>query len=80
MEGDETWRVSSKGVRRVRVSEDPNKGSATCIVLSHGRAPCADDDLPNLRSGLEMGERLLGVFNPHPIVPGMTEEMHCFGP
>jgi hypothetical protein len=80
--GDETWRSSSKGSRRVRVAEDPAKASAPrrCVVLSEGGAPCTPHDLPNLPAALAWWERALGVFNPNPIVPGMADEMHCFGP
>lgn len=78
--GDETWRASSKGTRRVRIAEDPTKGSARCTVLSEGGAPCLPSDLPLLPSALTWWERGLGVFNPNPIVPGMADEMHCFGP
>ena len=78
--GDEAWRANSKGIRRVRVAEAPAKSTAKCVLLSHGGAPCTDDDLPRLPNALSWWERALGVWNPHPIVPAMGEEMHCFGP
>ena len=71
--GDERWRIGSAGARRVRVSE---RG---CVVLSEeGAPPCGDDALAN--RPLWLWERALGAWSPHPIVEGMAEEMHCFGP
>ena len=37
-----------------------------------------DDALAN--RPLRLWERALGAWSPHPIVEGMAEEMHCFGP
>ena len=71
--GDERWRTASAGARRVRVSE------AGCHVLSDPLIPpCGDAELAN--APLLWWERLLGAWSPHPIVEGMAEEMHCFGP
>ena len=78
--GDEAWRASSVGRRRVRIREDPSKGERQCTVLSQGDRPCDDSDIPNLPTSLKLWERALGVWNPHPILPGEHEEMHCFGP
>ena len=78
--GDEAWRASSVGRRRVRIREDPSKGEAHCVVLSNGGKPCHASDIPNLPTSLKLWERALGVWNPHPILPGGHEEMHCFGP
>ena len=78
--GDEAWRASSVGRRRVRIREDPSKGEAHCVVLSNGGKPCDASDIPNLPVSLKLWERALGVWNPHPILPGGHEEMHCFGP
>mmetsp|Transcript_10675 Transcript_10675/g.33789 ORF Transcript_10675/g.33789 Transcript_10675/m.33789 type:complete len:362 (+) Transcript_10675:764-1849(+) len=79
-EGDEAWRSSSVGVRRVRVSEDPAHGVAECVVVSaEGRpsgAACEDGELARLPP-LRAWERVWGVWNPHPILPSLSEEMHC---
>ncbi|EOD29388.1 hypothetical protein EMIHUDRAFT_204043 [Emiliania huxleyi CCMP1516] len=79
-EGDEAWRGSSAGVRRVSVSEDPARGVAECVVVSaEGRpsgAACEDGELARLPP-LRAWERVWGVWNPHPIIPGLSEEMHC---
>ena len=78
--GDEAWRASSAGRRKVRVRENPSKGASQCVVLSNGGKPCDASDIPNLPASLSVWERALGVWNPHPILPGGHEEMHCFGP
>ena len=78
--GDEAWRAKSHGRRKVRVREDPVKGQADCVVLSERGAPaCGPSDLPN-QPPLSPWELALGVWNPHPILPGEHDEMHCFGP
>jgi len=77
--GDEAWRASSKGKRKVSVSEDPKRGSANCAVVSAGGKACGADDLPNMPA-LSVWEKALGVWNPVPILPGGHREMHCFGP
>eukprot|EP00966_Prymnesium_polylepis_P330026 7385700-Prymnesium_polylepis.1 len=77
--GDEAWRASSVGRRRVRVVEQPRKGVTQCTVVSAGSAPCDADDLPRLPA-LSWIEKALGVWNPYPILPGAHSEMHCFGP
>ncbi|KAJ1639384.1 hypothetical protein T492DRAFT_114515 [Pavlovales sp. CCMP2436] len=41
---------------------------------------CAPSELVSLLLPLSLVERALGVWNPHPIVEGMSEQMHCFGP
>ena len=48
--------------------------------LSNGGKSCDASDIPNLPASLSVWERALGVWNPHPILPGGHEEMHCFGP
>ena len=75
--GDEAWRASSAGRRKVRVRENPSKGASQCVVLSNGGKPCDTSDIPNLPTSLSVWERALGVWNPHPILPGGHEEMHC---
>lgn len=77
--GDEAWRVASAGVRRVRVRSD-GRGSLACAVVSEGLfgQACASGELA--LQPLALWERALGAWNPHPIVEGMAEEMHCFGP
>ena len=72
--GDEAWRIGSKGVHRVRVSLNG------CVVLLRDLFDrmCGEDELANVP--LTMWERTLGAWNPYPIVEGMSEEMHCFGP
>ncbi|KAJ1472830.1 hypothetical protein T484DRAFT_1974463 [Baffinella frigidus] len=77
--GDEEWRGSSEGKRKVRVSEDPTRGSAECVVLSAGGEACGVDDLPKMPP-LSVWEKALGVWNPVPILPGGHPELHCFGP
>jgi len=44
-----------------------------------GGVPCSVEEVAQQR---ELGgwERMLGVWNPHPIVEGMTLQLHCFGP
>ena len=74
--GDEAWRASSVGVRRVRVKEDPTRAKATCVVTSAGNAACAPEELARLPP-LRLWERAWGVWNPHPILPEMSAEMHC---
>jgi hypothetical protein len=112
--GDEAWRASSAGVRRVRVREGLREGlreeyehvtpwvggrgadapralaegrRSECVVATatasaggpglflEGKA-CAPDELARMPA-LRPWELALGVWNPHPILPEMGDEMHC---
>ena len=74
--GDEAWRASSAGLRRVRLSEDPRRGRSVCGVASDGGKACGPDELARLPALLPW-EHAWGVWNPHPILPAMSAEMHC---
>lgn len=74
VEGDEEWRTSGKGTL-VTVQED-GKGWRKCLA---GGQTCREGEIAMLPR-LGFWERSIGVWNPHPIVPGMQEELMCFGP
>ena len=89
--GDEAWRASSVGRRRVRLREDPRRRLSDCVVsandasaggeatAAHGydqAAACATDELARMPA-LRPWEHAWGVWNPHPILPEMSDEMHC---
>ena len=74
--GGEAWRASSAGRRRVRLREDQSRGRSICTIASAGDEACPPDELA-LLPALQLWENALGVWNPHPIVPGMSAEMHC---
>ena len=67
----------------MRLREDPRSKLSACAVASssvvgtarHDEA-CAADELARMPA-LRPWERALGVWNPHPILPAMREEMHC---
>ena len=71
--GNEAWRIHSKGARRVLVSEKDCK-----VVSTADWRACGDDEFANMP--ITSWERAIGAWSPHPIVPEMAEEMHCFGP
>jgi len=85
--GDEVWRASSAGIRRVRLREDPSRKLSACVVASSSdvehlvkvtryNEACAPDELARMPA-LRPWEHALGVWNPHPILPEMSDEMHC---
>ena len=85
--GDEVWRASSAGIRRVRLREDPSRKLSACVVASsfgvehlvkvtRYNETCAPDELARMPA-LRPWEQALGVWNPHPILPEMSDEMHC---
>ena len=85
--GDEAWRASSAGQRRVRLREDPRRKLSACVVASSSAVEhlvgatryneaCAPDELARMPA-LRPWEHALGVWNPHPILPAMGAEMHC---
>jgi len=75
--GDEAWRASSTGVRRVRLREDPRRKLSACAVAASSVAgtarhdeACAPDELarmPALRPRVRVRVSLtLGGANPNP--------------
>ena len=64
----------------LELAEEFARGVAECVVVSaEGRpsgAACEDGELARLPP-LRAWERVWGVWNPHPILPGLSEEMHC---
>ena len=90
---DESWRTANftagdgvgGGGVTFKVSFD-TRGDRTLTCLGHTvladtraclRAAALEER--ELRE-LTRWELMLGIWNPHPIVETMTEEMHCFGP
>ena len=73
--GDETWRTAAPGTR-VKLVLGADGSVEKCVA---GGKPCGARELalvgpPSPRSAFFAGMLLP---QPNPIVPGMTEEMHC---
>ena len=75
--GDETWRVATPGAAyRVGLAVD---GTLTCGTGALYLSSCDARELALLEPPSQPSRALAAMLlpQPNPIVPGMTEEMHC---